>query len=258
MGTITIVEMQVNIPIAVIITNWIDGLEQFFEIDIKNEGWSIVLLQGQRLADVFNGKGIIRPGVKNEAFLKGGFKAGIDYWFRLKKKRVEFTPELSYSRFTAEMQRQAGLNEEFTSQFYSFTFNTNIYPLNFEDDCNCPTFGKDGGILDKGFFIQLSPVISLIGKGYKTDNVDVSVNTVAFGIGGGIGLDIGLNDFTTLTPMAKLLYYPSVEWEGLESLATINGEAPPEAGDETTGITQFFVGMKLGIRFDEMNKFGYR
>ncbi|MEM1319837.1 MAG: hypothetical protein AAGG75_06240 [Bacteroidota bacterium] len=195
----------------------------------------------------------------NDDFLQSGFKVGIDYWFRLKKKRIEFTPELSYSRFSVDMQRSNGINgEEFTSLFYSFAFNTNIYPLNFEDDCNCPTFGKAGGILDKGFFIQLSPVVSLIDNRYKSENTEVSTNTVAFGIGGGLGLDIGLNDFTTLTPMVNLLYYPSVEWEGLEGLVFIGGNEPATEGDETSGITQLFVGLKLGIRFDEMNKYGYR
>ena len=31
---------------------------------------------------------------RGQDFLNSGFKVGVDYWFRLKNRRVEFTPEV--------------------------------------------------------------------------------------------------------------------------------------------------------------------
>jgi hypothetical protein len=33
--------------------------------------------------------------LEGQDFIKSGYKVGIDYWFRLKNKRIEFTPELA-------------------------------------------------------------------------------------------------------------------------------------------------------------------
>ena len=85
-------------------------------------------------------------------FLNSGYKVGLDYWFRLKKVRVEFTPEVNFSQFKDEYSTSIDQQFDFKSNIYGFHFNTNIYPLNFKDDCNCPTFQKDGQIIIQGDF----------------------------------------------------------------------------------------------------------
>ena len=37
--------------------------------------------------------------VENENIVKFGIGGGIDYWFRLKTKRIEFMPEIGYENF---------------------------------------------------------------------------------------------------------------------------------------------------------------
>ena len=194
---------------------------------------------------------------EGEDFLDNGFKVGIDYWFRLKKRRVEFTPEISFSQYKSMINHFSEEQEqEFKAQFYSFHFNTNFYFLNFEEDCNCPTFGKDGTILDKGFFVQIAPVVSYIRESYKA-TTEVNESSFAFGIGGGLGLDIGINKATTITPYLNYTYYPEVKWDGLATLAS-DGRPQNEGADEATSVSQWFAGLKLAVRFDEINKYGYR
>ena len=80
-----------------------------------------------------------------------GYAASVNYWFRLKEKRVEFLPELSYGRH--ELAVDAG---KFKHQTLSFFFNVNIYPFDFGSDCNCPTWSKTGNFFTKGFYLQFT------------------------------------------------------------------------------------------------------
>ena len=77
---------------------------------------------------------------------------------------------------------------------------------------------------------------------------------LGFGIGIGAGLDIGLSDFMTLTPMVRYSYYPNVEWKDLNSSLGLDDSADRNVTD----MVQLFLGFRLGFRFDELNKYGYR
>ncbi|MEL6867411.1 MAG: hypothetical protein AAFP19_23500 [Bacteroidota bacterium] len=188
---------------------------------------------------------------EGESFLDQGFKVGVDYWFRLKNRRIEFTPELSYSRFASTIDHfTEGNAQDFSSTQLGFHFNTNIYILDLGEDCDCPTFDKDGTILDKGLFVQVSPGLSLFQNRYEGLE-EVKSNDTVFSLGIGLGLDIGLTNFVTLTPLISFHRFFNAEWEDLILLATDGREISGDAG-ETTSPNQFFAGLKLGFRFDQI------
>ena len=86
--------------------------------------------------------------------LGNGIQFGIDYWARLKNYRVEFLPELNFSRFTRFWANEDGVitEEKINSNFLGLHLNTNFYVFDFKGDCDCPTFSKQGNDLQKGFF----------------------------------------------------------------------------------------------------------
>ena len=191
-------------------------------------------------------------------FLNQGFKVGVDYWFRLKKRRVEFTPELSYTRFNSSFSTGSligQVDQEFTATFIGLDFHTNLYLLDFASDCDCPTFSKDGSILDAGFFVQLSPGVaygdfSAASSSETGETRNESTNATAFKFGIGVGLDIGISDGFTITPMVNWQRYFGMEWENLGTFNT--NDVIPEGADETTDLDQLFFGLKLQVRLDEL------
>lgn len=188
--------------------------------------------------------------------LGNGFSVGVDYWMRLKNYRLEFLPELNYSRFNKTLP----LDRETSNQFFSFFLNTNWYLFDFEGDCNCPTFSKQGQFLKKGFFVQLSPGITYLKNSFTMpqdllpDNKEtIDSNSWAFSIGLGAGIDIGVSDLFTVTPMVGLRYFPSANWPQLSDLA------PDKDGDlqEKSAILQAYGGIRLGWRLDYSSRRRY-
>lgn len=175
-----------------------------------------------------------------------GYSIGIDYWFRLKKRRIEFTPTVAYGKFAED-------NIDFSRehQFISFHFNTNVYIFDLAADCDCPTWSKEGNILKKGFFVQLSPGISNMTNKHSigsSDKVEYEATENYFELGIGVGLDIGISDFLTITPIAKLFISKDADWTNSLNPTPIDGEVKGN-------YRQVFLGMRLGLRFDEISRF---
>ena len=144
-----------------------------------------------------------------------GIQFSLEYGFRLKEKRLEFHPGIGY-RTTIQ-------NDTYDGFFRSvdLDLNTSIYPFDFGGDCDCPTFSKDGHLIKKGFFLEISP-----GLGYQTlsrenydaapfDPVPVKSSEFVIKLGAGAGLDIGLNEEWTITPMFSWTKIFPREWDGL-------------------------------------------
>lgn len=177
--------------------------------------------------------------------LGNGFAVGVDYWFRFKNFRLELLPELNYSHFETLNINNAKLR----ANWLGFYFNANVYPFDFKGDCDCPTWSKQGDFFSKGFFVQLSPGISYLMHSVQTQGEAQSSNTFAFSLGAGIGLDIGLSDFFTLSPMFGLRYFPSAEWDKLNQ---VPGSDPHlSVSDTQTSILLWQAGLRLGLRLDE-------
>ena len=188
-----------------------------------------------------------------------GLSYGIDYWFRLKKKRIEFMPELNYAGFSETWSNSESTVAEISTNFLSLYANTNIYLFDLGSDCNCPTFDKDGDILKKGFFFQISPGVSYVSNNFsnKVSNNDVGQNTFAPSIGLGVGLDIGVSKFLTITPIVTYRQHFNVNWENMHDLLESNPILTGE--DDETEVSMLSFGIRIGMRFDELkNKYGYR
>lgn len=144
-----------------------------------------------------------------------GLYAGVEYHTRLKKKRLEFHPGIGY-RFTWP-------GDEYDGSFSSIDLDlrTSIYPFDFGGDCNCPTFSKQGHLFKKGFFIEVAPGIGMQtfkrteGLQEPTDLFPIQSDQLIFKLGGAIGLDIGISDHFTLTPMLSLTWLSPADWDGL-------------------------------------------
>lgn len=183
-----------------------------------------------------------------------GWQAGIDYWFRLKKKRVEFLPTLAYGQAEQQVVSSGSATSDplFATRQASFFFHTQLYLLDFGSDCDCPTFSKDGNSLKKGLFLQLSPGVSYFS--FSAENYPVALDDrhVAPGIGAGLGLDLGFSDFLTVTPLFRATYFPSTTWEGLSGNGT-DVIHVPGVSDETS-LWQYQVGLRVGFRPDERRR----
>jgi hypothetical protein len=134
-----------------------------------------------------------------------GFQAGLEYYFRLKSNRVEFHPMLGYRR---------SFESEMAPGYYSsidLDFNAAFYLFDFEGDCNCPTFSKQGTLVKKGFFFELQP-----GVGYQTITLqEAQSSNMVVKLGIAAGLDIGISDQYTMTPFISGTRIFAGEWEAL-------------------------------------------
>ena len=189
--------------------------------------------------------------------LSTGYGLGIDFWVRLKTKRVEFLPELgiNYSQTSFETEiTQYSLDYN----YLYFNLNTRIYPMDFEGDCDCPTFSNQSTLIKKGFYFELSP-----GVGYYTTHYDSSLPTVSnpegetstatvdafsYKIGVAVGLDIGLSNLLTINPYAMYNYHFGREYDiPVGKLSTLI--------DSNSGniMSQLELGLRFAIRFDAKN-----
>ena len=190
--------------------------------------------------------------LEEDDFIGNGIEFGFSYWFRLKNYRVEFMPELSYQQLNHPSVDDNGII--FKKESYFLTFNTLVYTLDIEGDCNCPTWGKDGSFIQKGFFVGVSP-----GIGYHTmssqfygptiETLPVEVNKLAFRVGVSTGLDIGITEWITITPYATLNYTPALTWDNFENIVTST-----KPGDIPTKITQIQPGLRLTFRPDYLKE----
>ncbi len=186
-------------------------------------------------------------------FIDNGLEYELAYWFRLKQKRIEFLPGLSYQKNSFESD--GTIDWDKTSMYLNLT--SVVYPLDFEGDCNCPTWGKDGDLISKGFFIGLSPSIgshTLTSSFTNLSNPDVPEEAtfeskqISFRIGALTGLDIGINKWITLTPQINAYYTPGLEWEGLADI--LNFRTPNVQEAVTSNVIEIQPGLKLTLRPD--------
>lgn len=136
----------------------------------------------------------------NQTVNTQGFNAGLNYWLRLRNVRIEFFPELAYGLLKTDQIE--GL-PDLTLQKWSFTIPASFYLLELKGDCHCPTFSKQNDLVKKGLFVQLiGSVQNQRSKTAATLDSNWQQNLAA---GIGAGLDIGISDFITLTPLVQYL-----------------------------------------------------
>lgn len=183
-----------------------------------------------------------------EKLFSNGFEAGLDYWFRLKKRRIEFMPEVSYAQSATAFNNPT--IDRFNIKIFSFSFHSQIYALDLEGDCDCPTFSKQGPSLNKGLFFHFTPGIGYFNAKGTPQAILSSLplpNGTADGLifkaGAGIGLDIGISDLFTVTPIISYYFHSTMNWEQLAVKENL-----PANSKNNLGLLQFTL--RLGFRPD--------
>ncbi len=180
----------------------------------------------------------------SETVLKSGYEAGVDYWFRLKKHRVEFMPELAYGYAASDIT--AGdlitVNQRLNLQQLWANMHVQLYALDFEGDCNCPTFSKQGAGINKGLFFHLSPGIGWYGAQTEYQIINSTdryeKEGLVFRVGGGLGLDLGVSDLLTITP--QISYFITSE---------MNSELGPELSQAEPVVGSYSKQIQFSLRF---------
>lgn len=185
--------------------------------------------------------------------LGNSWAVGVDYWIPLGQTRIDLLPEASFGQSVQDLQLSNLGRFEYQQRAYSLFLNTHFYLFDLQGDCDCPTFSKSGDFFQKGFFLQLSPGISFfqytIEQLSEAPRLQVDESHLAYSMGIGAGIDIGLSDIITLTPVAGFRYYLPSEWEGLDLAVPLEEPATPPSTESS--IRQIRAGLRLGIRFDQ-------
>ena len=137
---------------------------------------------------------------ESNLFRHEGVQVSANYWFRLENIRIEFFPEVSYSQFQHNQPSDV-LPKTFGFSQWGLAIPISIYPFDLGSDCNCPTFSKQNETFKKGFFVQIAPGYYFSTYKPKAGNLDAKQNNDYFGFGAGIGLDLGLSDLITMSPI---------------------------------------------------------
>ena len=192
---------------------------------------------------------------ENNPLYATGFEAGLDYWFRLKKRRIEFFPEISYA--IANTRYENPVIEQFNFNSFNFNFHTQIYALDMEGDCDCPTFSKQGPLINKGLFFHFTPGIS----GYQAEVLHNPISSqrldpekisgVAFKAGVGVGLDLGVSDLLTITPIISYYFHSALNWKNLAVQETV-------FMDSSVNPSQLQFTLRIGFRPDYGRKGRFR
>lgn len=154
-----------------------------------------------------------------------GIYFAVEYGFRFKPRRIEFHPALGYRRtFYNDVQDPyaSGAKHGYMDAL-DFDFHTDLYLFDFEGDCDCPTWSKEGEFFKKGFFLEVSPGLSFQGLTrtfYNSDpgppDVPVTSTNLLWKFSFGAGIDIGISEHLTLTPILSWTMLSKAEWARLD------------------------------------------
>ncbi|GEM_PF-1392444 len=153
----------------------------------------------------------IAETVSNEKLFSTKAGLGIDYWFRLKKYRLEVMPAIHFQTASEELVLNDQSIGVLNWSFIDFAPGFQIYPLDFKNDCQCPTFSKQGKFIKKGLFLHLAPGIGRSVLNSNTIQGTPATDWIGF-VRLGIGIDIGLSDLITWSPSVSYQLSQPLDW----------------------------------------------
>ncbi len=146
----------------------------------------------------------------------GGWQVGLDYHlFGAKKRRIEFTPEFSYSKFSFTKSPIDSSRLDYAKlehlQF-EFQFNTQVYIFDINCDYKCGETMSLSVFLRKGFYFEFAPIIVYkINKQHYLDSRLILAKGHSKSITGGgcigLGMDLPFLDKISLTPLIRFYYF---------------------------------------------------
>lgn len=162
----------------------------------------------------------------------------IDYWMRLPDKRIEFFPYINFHQATSSLELNSS---ELGLRQIGAGLVAHIYLLDLIGDCDCPTFSKQGTFMKKGFFLLAGLGADYSTKAVNGNYVDGNIDA-NFQVG--LGLDIGVNDILTITPLLRYKYYPDISWHEMAPLFGV------DINNVDTSAGQLGLGIRAGVRLD--------
>lgn len=176
------------------------------------------------------------------------FEIGLEYWWKPMERRLEIMPELAYGWHETLQAVSTAAFSSASSYSASVLVNVRAYPMDFNSDCDCPTFSKDGNFFTKGFYVELGPGIHYTkheGINPQMPLIDQSSSNTSWRVHAGVGLDIGLSNLITLNP------FFSYNWIGKDDRVQIASRVDPTADPiYEAGATASFVGLRVAFRPD--------
>lgn len=186
-----------------------------------------------------------RNNTQIDEFFSSMVEFGLDYGISFSQVRLKLHPYLSYGQGTTQIRNST---EYLNLRQYGLGLDFRYYPMDDSDNCNCPTFSKQGDFLQKSFFVLLTLGV----RKYKLDTALESVpedSGIAYQIAVGAGLDFGFSDFFTLTPFTQLAYGGGYNYSTLQSAYDV-------PNDFKSSVVQTVLGVRMGFRFEYLGNKG--
>lgn len=180
----------------------------------------------------------------NEQLLKSGFGQAVDLKIAgFENYRIQFHLNAGTNKATTSLE-----NRQFKLRKNDIGLSGKIFILSLEADCDCPTFSREAGFLEKGLFVEVLAGASFIqSEMTETSTLISEGNEVVFKAGLGLGVEIGITDYVTISPFVRYQHYFNAEWEGLQTDIAAFDQTTVTAGSDSTPINQFSAGIRLGI-----------
>lgn len=181
----------------------------------------------------------------NERLLESGFAQEVDLKIAgFENYRIQFhlNAGTAFSKTSLE-------SRSFELRQIDLSLSSKIFLLSLEADCDCPTFSRDAGLLEKGFYVEFIAGAS----SYNAKLSDVyEVNDKGFGLklGLGMGIEIGINDQITVSPYVRYNRFLNNEWTGLQAGIADLDNSELNNGSDISPINQISGGIRLGISLD--------
>ncbi|MBI1227511.1 MAG: hypothetical protein GC192_19925 [Bacteroidetes bacterium] len=174
----------------------------------------------------------------------------IDYHlFGAKKRRIEFYPEFSFSKYSFNKDPLDSISYEYVKFVHlqnSFQFNTRIYLLDINCDYRCDSISTIGSFFKKGLFVEVAPILVYKNNIHyhfisKDRNLfKGSKSSFSAGISFGAGMDLYFSKRLIFTPFLRLCYLSKYcKWAN-PNIQVYNSHS---------NLKQFFVGCRFGIEF---------
>ncbi len=185
-------------------------------------------------------------GLNEAGIHERSYHFGVDYWLRFPNLRWEFMPEISYEFSDNTITTTTGQNN-YNLKLYGLQLNSHIYPFDFYGDCECPTFSKQGALLKKGFFTAVGGGLDYYSHDWQVQGALFEDNGTSLSLHVGVGLDVGISDLLTLTPIISYKWTPSMSWEGLSASHNLDLPTNPTSSG---AWQQWRLGIRIGLRAD--------
>jgi len=141
-----------------------------------------------------------------------GFGAGYRYFPH--QTRIGYVPEIGISYAKNEKSalfQQEGLTKYILLQAY-LSLSIQIFPLDLEGDCNCPTFGKQNDFFKKAFFLKFIPGLAYQNLQLENINANSVNHNFVYSFGFGTGINLALSQKLSIAPEVSYHFIYSENW----------------------------------------------